>query len=128
MLVHFLDRCYFHPVLRVVKPGGAGPGRTDIPLIGGRGLRLSVAVVATATAATAFTALRLAVGAFLAPKLYFIFLGALDASLLHFTIVFDLCLRKFTIFSEDDVETQTENTKCDKDQYCYEKLHLNFNR
>ena len=88
----------------------------------------SVAVVASAAAATAFTALRLAVGAFLAPKLYFIFLGALDASLLHFTIVFDLCLRKFTIFSEDDVETQTENTKCDKDQYCYEKLHLNFNR
>ena len=87
----------------------------------------SVAVVASAAAATAFTALRLAVGAFLAPKFYFIFLGALDASLLHFTIVFDLCLRKFTIFSEDDVETQTENTKCDKDQYCYEKLHLNFN-
>ena len=113
----------------LLSPGGAGPGRTDIPLIGGRGLRLSVAVVATATTATtAFTALRLAVGAFLAPKLYFIFLGALDASLLHFTIVFDLCLRKFTIFSEDDVETQTENTKCDKDQYCYEKLHLNFNR
>ena len=88
----------------------------------------SVAVVASAAAAAAFTALRLAVGAFLAPKLYFIFLGALDASLLHFTIVFDLCLRKLTIFSEDDIETQTENTKCDKDQYCYEKLHLNFNR
>ena len=127
MLVHFLDRCCFYPVLWVAKPGGAGPGRTDIPLIGGRGLRLSVAVVASATAATAFAALRLAVGAFLSPKLYFVFLGALDASLLHFTIVFDLCLRKLTIFSEDDIETQTENTKCNKDQYCNEKLHFNYN-
>jgi hypothetical protein len=86
-----------------------------------------VAVVASAAAATAFTALRLAVGAFLAPKLYFIFLGALDASLLHFTIVFDLCLRKFTIFSEDDVETQTENTKCYKNYNSKEEFHGNLN-
>ena len=80
-----------------------------------RGGLPSVAVVAPATAATALAAFGLAVGTFLAPKLYFIFLSAFDASLLHFTIVFDLCFRKFTIFSEDDVETQTENTKCDKD-------------
>ena len=66
-------------------------------------------MVASATAATAFAALWLAVWAFLAPKFYFVFFCALDASLLHFTIVFDLCFWKLTIFSEDDIETQTEN-------------------
>ena len=89
------------------------PPRGDncLPLSGAEPLMTSGAAGRTSSVA----ALRLSVGAFLAPKLYFIFLSAFDASLLHFTIVFDLCFRKFTIFSEDDVETQTENTKCDKD-------------
>ena len=65
-----------------------------------------------------------AVGVLLSPKLYFLFLGALDASLAHLQVVFDLCLRELSVLSEDDVETQSENAQTYKNQSCKQNFHI----
>ena len=57
-----------------------------------------------------------AVGVLLSPKLYFLFLGALDASLAHLHIVLDLCFGKLSVLPEDDVEAQAEYAQTDKYQ------------
>ena len=59
---------------------------------------------------------RVAVLVLLAPKFYFFFLCALDASLAHLLIVLDLSLRELSVLPENDVEAQTEYAKSDKYQ------------
>ena len=54
---------------------------------------------------------RVAVLVLLAPKLYLVLLGALDASLAHFLVVFDLCFRELAVLTENDVETESEDTE-----------------
>ena len=73
-----------------------------------------------ATAATVFAALRFAVGAFLAPKFYFIFFCALDAPLAHLPVVFNLGFRKLSVLPEDDIETESDDAEAYKYQ-CREK-------
>ena len=80
-----------------------------------RGGLPSVAVIAPATAATALAAFGLAVGAFLAPKLYLFLLCALDASFSHLPVVLDLSLRELAVLPEDDVETESEDAERNKD-------------
>ena len=62
----------------------------------------------TATSAPAFSAGSRTVGTFLAPHLYLILLGALDAPLAHLLIVLNLSLRELAVLPEDDVETESE--------------------
>jgi hypothetical protein len=70
----------------------------------------------TATGASSFIAgYRVAVLVLLAPKLYFFFFSALDASFAHFLVVLDLGFRKFSVLPEDDVETKAEDAKRDED-------------
>ena len=76
---------------------------------------LLFAAGATRTAAS-FVAGWCAIRVFLAPKLYFIFLGAFDAPLAHFLVVFNLSLRKFSVFPEDYIEAQAENAQSYKDE------------
>ena len=64
--------------------------------------------IGSATSASAFATLRLAVRTFLAPKFYFVFFSALDAPLAHLSVVLNLGFRELAVLSEDDVETQTE--------------------
>ena len=45
-----------------------------------------------------------AVGVLLSPKLYFLFLCALDTALAHLDIVLYLRLRKLSVLPEDDIE------------------------
>ena len=59
-----------------------------------------------ATAATVFAALRFAVGTFLAPKFYFVFFSALDASLPHLSIVLNLSFGELAVLSENDIEAE----------------------
>ena len=80
--------------------------------------------VASATSASSFGALRLAVRAFLAPHFYFIFLGALDASFPHFPVVLYLRIRKLTVLSEYDVETQADDAESNEQQGCKKYLHI----
>ena len=64
------------------------------------------------TSTSAFVAgNRVAVLVLRAPKLYLVLLGALDASLAHFLVVFDLCFRELAVLTEDDVETESEDTE-----------------
>ena len=72
----------------------------------------------TARTASVFVADRCTVRIFLTPKLYLVFLGAFDAPLAHFLVVFNLCFRKFTVFPEDNVEAQSENAQSYKDESC----------
>ena len=60
-------------------------------------------------------ALRLAVGAFLAPKLYLFLLCAFDTSFPHLPVVLDLSLRELAVLPEDDVETESEDAERNKD-------------
>ena len=64
--------------------------------------------IGSAAAAPSFAAFGFAVRTFLAPDLYFFFFGALDASLAHLSVVLNLCLRKLSIFPEDNVEAQAD--------------------
>ena len=66
---------------------------------------------------------RVAVLVLLAPKLYLVLLGALDASLAHFLVVFDLCFRELAVLSEYDVETEPEDTETYKDYSCQKDFH-----
>ena len=59
-----------------------------------------------------------AVLVFLTPKLYFLFLCALDTALAHLPVVFNLCLRKLSVLPEDYVEAQTENAKAYENNCC----------
>ena len=52
---------------------------------------------------------RVAVLVLLAPKLYFFFFSALDASFAHLLVVLDLGFREFSVLPEDYVETQAEH-------------------
>ena len=60
----------------------------------------------TASASSVITWDRIAVLVFLAPELYFVFLGALDPALAHLLVVFNLCLRELSVLSEDYVEAE----------------------
>ena len=66
---------------------------------------------------------RVAVLVLLAPKLYLVLLGALDASLAHLDIVLYLGLRKLSVLPEDDVETESEDTETYKDYSCQKDFH-----
>ena len=102
-----------------------GPGRAEIPLIGGRGLRSPTDVGAGTASTSAFvTGYRIAILIFLAPQLYFILLGALDTPLAHLDIVLDLSLRKLSVLPEDDVETESEHAEPDKNQCSQQYFHL----
>ena len=59
---------------------------------------------------------RVSVLVLLAPKLYFILLCALDASLAHLDVVLDLSLRELAVLPEDDVEAQSEDAESYKYQ------------
>ena len=73
------------------------------------GTEYLVAIFTRSTAgAPAFAADRVTVLVFLAPKFYFLFLGALDASLAHLLVVLDLSLGELAVLPEDDVETESE--------------------
>ena len=86
---------------------------------------MSVAVISgTAASATSVSAGRRAVSSFLAPHLYLILLGALDASLAHLLVVLDLSLRKLSVFPEDDVEAKSEYAESDKNYGSKQDLHL----
>ena len=80
--------------------------------------------IGSATSASAFATLRLAVRTFLAPKFYFVFLSALDASLAHLSVVFNLSLRELAVLSEDDVETKSENAETHQYKCCNKNLHI----
>ena len=63
----------------------------------------------TATCASSFVAgYRVAVLVFLAPKFYFFFFSALDASFAHLLVVLNLGFRELSVFPEDYVEAQAE--------------------
>ena len=64
-----------------------------------------------------------AVLVFLTPKLYFLFLCALDTALAHLDNVLYLRLRKLSDLPEDDIEAETEYSKPDKSQSCYKNFH-----
>ena len=66
---------------------------------------------------------RVAVLVLLAPKLYLVLLGALDASLAHFLVVFNLCFRELAVLTEDDVETESEDTETYKYYSCQKDFH-----
>ena len=66
---------------------------------------------------------RVAVLVLLTPKLYLVLLGALDASLAHFLVVFNLCFRELAVLTEDDVETESEDTEAYKDYSCQKDFH-----
>ena len=70
--------------------------------------RCILTAVGAARGTSSIAALRLAIGAFLAPHLYFIFFGTLDTSFAHLPVVLDLRFRKFAVFPEDDVEAESE--------------------
>ena len=79
--------------------------------------------ISSATAAPSFAAFGFAVRTFLAPNLYFFFLGALDASLAHLSVVLDLGLRELAVLPEDDVETESEYAKAHQNKCCNEYFH-----
>ena len=84
--------------------------------------------VGAGTASTpAFVAgYRVAVLILLAPQLYLILLGALDASLAHLDVVLDLRFREVSVLPEDDVETESEHAESDK-YYCRKQdFHLSL--
>ena len=64
-----------------------------------------------------------AVGVLLSPKLYFLFLGALDAPFAHFHIVLYLCLRELSVLPEDDVETKAYDAECNQCECGKKYLH-----
>ena len=80
--------------------------------------------IGSATSASAFATLRLAVRTFLALNLYFFFFSALDASLAHLSVVFNLSLRELAVLSEDDVEAKSENTEAYQYKCCNKNLHI----
>ena len=69
-----------------------------------------------------------AVGVLLSPKLYFLFLGALDAPFAHLHIVLYLCLRELSVLPEDDVEAQAEYAQAHKYQSCKQYFHIKINK
>ena len=78
------------------------------------------------TSAPAFVAGdRVAVLVLLAPKFYFFFLCALDASLAHLHVVLYLGLRELAVLPEDDVEAESEHAECHQHQCSYEYFHFN---
>ena len=82
----------------------------------------------TTTCASSFvTGYWAAVRILLAPKLYLIFFSTLDASLAHLLVVFDFCLRKLSVFPEDNIETQTEDAQSDEYKCCKKYFHLFLN-
>ena len=87
------------------------------------GLRLLAGNGVAATCAPALVTHRCAVRVLPAPQLYFLFLGALDASLAHLDIVLYFGLRELSVLPEDDVEAHAEDTERDKDQCCNEYFH-----
>ena len=79
--------------------------------------RLMTSFSRSTTSTSAFVAGdRVAVLVLLAPKFYFFFLCALDASLSHLPVILDLCFRELAILPEDDVEAQAEYAQAHKDQ------------
>ena len=88
------------------------------------GLRLLAGNGVAATCAPALVTHRCAVRVLPAPQLYFLFLGALDASLAHLDIVLYLGLRELSVLSEDDVETQSENAQTYTNQSCKQNFHI----
>ena len=80
--------------------------------------------IGSARRASAVAALRLAVRTFLAPNLYFFFFSALDASLAHLSVVFNLSLRELAVLSEDDVEAKSENAEAYQYKCCNKNLHI----
>ena len=73
------------------------------------GTVLSAVATRTATCASSFVAgYRVAVLVFLAPKFYFFFFSALDASFAHLLVVLNLGFRKLSVLPEDYVEAQAE--------------------
>ena len=63
---------------------------------------------ATASTAAFVAGDRVAVLVFLAPKFYFFFFSALDASFAHLLVVLNLGFRKLSVLPEDYVEAQAE--------------------
>ena len=73
----------------------------------------------TATSTSAFvTGDGVAVLVFLAPKFYFFFFCALDASFAHLLVVLNLRFGELSVFPEDYVETQTEYAKAYENKSC----------
>ena len=73
------------------------------------GTVLSAIATRTATCASSFVAgYRVAVLVFLAPKFYFFFFSALDASFAHLLVVLNLRFGELSVFPEDYVEAQAE--------------------
>ena len=50
---------------------------------------------------------------FVSPHFHLIFFRALYSQFLHFLVVGNFRLRKFTVFAEYDVETQPDKADCD---------------
>lgn len=80
--------------------------------------------VRAAGRAAAVATLRLAVRAFLAPNFQFFFFSALDASLAHLSVVFNLSLRELAVLSEDDVEAEPKNAETYQYKCCNKNLHI----
>ena len=81
-------------------------------------------VTRAATSASPIAAgYRIAVLVLLAPYFNLFFLGALDASLAHFSVVLYLGFGELSVLPEDDVEAQAEYAKCDKNDCCKKYLH-----
>ena len=80
--------------------------------------------IGSARRTSAIATLWLAVRTFLAPKFYFVFFSALDASLTHLSVVFNLSIRELSVLPEYDVEAQTEYAESDQDKCCNENLHI----
>ena len=77
--------------------------------------RLMTSFSRSTTSASAFVAGdRVAVLVLLAPKFYFFFLCALDASLAHLLVVLYLRLRELSVLPEDDVEAKAEYAERDE--------------
>ena len=87
--------------------------------------RISMASFTRSTTSTSAVVAgdRVAVLVLLAPKLYLVLLGALDASLAHLLVVFDFCFRELAVLSEYDVETEPEDTETYKDYSCQKDFH-----
>ena len=82
-------------------------------------------VTRAATSASPIAAgYRIAVLVLLAPYFNLFFLGALDASLAHFPVIFNLSLRKFSILPENDIETQSYDAEAYKQQGCKKHFHV----
>ena len=77
----------------------------------------------TATPASITAGYGLAVLVFLAPYFHLFFFSALDASLTHLSVVFNLRFRKLSVLPEDDVEAESEYAEGYKDESSQKYLH-----